>query len=59
MERISTPPNGDFINPPNVTVTQSSVIALPFTYARSPYLTLLSPSDIEAVLCEAASDVQQ
>ena len=59
QDKIFTTPNGDFVNPPNVTVTLSSPIALPFTYARSPYLTLLSPSDIEAVLCEAASDVQQ
>ena len=56
QEEILTPPNGDFVNPPNVTVTQSSPITLPFSYARSPYLTLLSPSDIEAVLCVAADN---
>jgi len=49
------PPNGDFVNPPNVTVTHNS----PFSYARSPCLTLLSPSDIEAVLCEADTNDQQ
>ena len=59
LEEISTPPNGDFVNPPNVTVTRSSPIVLPFTYARSPYLTPLSPSDIDAVLCEAAGNSQQ
>ena len=55
-EEISTPPNGDFINPPNVTVTHSSPIALPFSYARSAYLTLLTSTDIEAVLCEPANN---
>ena len=55
-EEISTPPNGDFINPPNVTVTHSSPIALPFSFARSSsYLTLLTSKDIEAVLCEPAN----
>jgi len=56
-EEISTPPNGDFINPPNVTVTYSSPIALPFSFSRSSsYLTLLTSKDIEAVLCEPANN---
>ena len=60
QEEILTPPNGDFVNPPNVTVTHSLPIALPFSYTRSPYLSLLSSSDIDAVLCEAANnDCQQ
>ena len=36
QEEISTPPNGDFVNPPNVTVTDSSPIVLPFSYASFP-----------------------
>jgi len=60
QEAISSLPNGDFVNPPNVTVTQSSLLpsafALPFSFDMSPYLTPLSPSDVEAVLCEEPDD---
>jgi len=60
QEAISTLPNGDFVNPPNVTVTQSSffpsAFSLPFSFDMSPYLTPLSPSDVEAVLCEQPDD---
>ena len=53
QETISTLPNGDFVNPPNVTVTQSSLLpSAPFYFDMSPYLTPLSPSDVEAVLCD-------
>ena len=50
--KILTPSNGDFVNPPNIMVMQSSPIALPFMNAKSPYLpTLHSPYSLSCNQC--------